>query len=293
LFGYEVLFDVADEQAREAAKTVRSGITTVQKVIKTEFSGAEHGVEVRVVSIGTPAEAQVCGRPGQPPPKDHIDVSDVPIEKPDSNVPLVQRDQYWLTPIEVPFYDALRETSLVFAVQPWIQGVESRFRLDFLVFYDGGMVAVELDGHETHKTKEQRTRDAKRTAGLPRARYGRSAGRVLRSPATHRSAFANCSRSSEDGRLAPDVCRKLRRGYADERFRPCGCVNPRNRIGDVAMTPADFEPATPTAAKWTRRADPARRAIPFYGALTSIDPLAPTAGASNFQAGCPCNGEQC
>lgn len=116
LFGFELLFDVADVDAREAAKTVRSGSTTVRRVIKTEFSGAEHGVEVRVVSIGTPAEAQVCGRPGQPPPKDHIDVSDVPIEKPDSNVPLVQRDHYWLTPIEVPFYDALRETSLVFAV---------------------------------------------------------------------------------------------------------------------------------------------------------------------------------
>lgn len=162
LFGFEVLFDVADADAREAAKTVRSGIKTVQKVVTTEFSGAKHRVDVRVVSIGTPAEAQVCGRPGQPPPKDHIDVSDVPIEKPDSNVPLVQRDRYWLTPIEVPFYDALRETSLVFAVQPWIQGVESCFRLDFLVFYDGGMVAVELDGHDSHKTKEQRTRDAKR-----------------------------------------------------------------------------------------------------------------------------------
>lgn len=62
LFGFEVLFDVADVDAREAAKTVRSGSKTVRRVIKTEFSGAEHGVEVRVVSIGTPAEAQVCGR---------------------------------------------------------------------------------------------------------------------------------------------------------------------------------------------------------------------------------------
>jgi very-short-patch-repair endonuclease len=89
-------------------------------------------------------------------------VSDVPIEKPDSNVPLTQRDDYWLTPIEVPFYEALRETGLIFAVQPWIQGVERRYRLDFLIFYDGGMVAVELDGHEAHKSKEQRMRDAKR-----------------------------------------------------------------------------------------------------------------------------------
>ena len=62
----------------------------------------------------------------------------------------------------MPFYDALRDTGLVFAVQPWIQGVETRFRLDFLIFYDAGMVGVELDGHETHKTKEQRTKDARR-----------------------------------------------------------------------------------------------------------------------------------
>jgi very-short-patch-repair endonuclease len=134
----------------------------VSKAIKTAFSGVEHSAEVRVVSIGTPAEGQVCGRPDQPPPKPHIDVSDVPIEKPDSNVPLVQKDGYWLTPIEVPFYDALRDTGLVFAVKPWVQGVESRFRLDFLIFYDGGMVGVELDGHETHKTKEQRAKDARR-----------------------------------------------------------------------------------------------------------------------------------
>ncbi len=90
------------------------------------------------------------------------DVTDLPMEKPESQVPLVERDGYWLTPIEVPFYDALRDTGLFFAVQPWIQGVDRRYRLDFLVFYGGGTVAVELDGHEWHKTKEQRQRDAKR-----------------------------------------------------------------------------------------------------------------------------------
>jgi very-short-patch-repair endonuclease len=77
-------------------------------------------------------------------------------------VPLVKRDQYWLTPIELPFYDALRETGLFFAVQPWIQGTDRRYRLDFLVWYDGGTVAVELDGHEYHKSKEQRRHDAER-----------------------------------------------------------------------------------------------------------------------------------
>jgi len=162
-YGYRILFDVEDRKARAAAQAVRDEADRMlAKVIATAFSGVTHSVEVRVVSIGTPAQGQVCGRPGQPPPKRHIDVSDVPADKPDSNVPLTQRDQYWLTPIEVPFYDALRETGLVFAVQPWVQGTDSRFRLDFLVFYDGGMVAVELDGHETHRSKEQRMRDAKR-----------------------------------------------------------------------------------------------------------------------------------
>lgn len=57
---------------------------------------------------------------------------------------------------------ALRETGALLAVQPWVQGTDSRFRPDFMVFYDGGTVVVELDGHETHKTREQRTRDARR-----------------------------------------------------------------------------------------------------------------------------------
>jgi hypothetical protein len=116
---------------------VRDEGKLVAKVVHDAFSSMSIPVVVRCVSIGTPAEGQVCGRPGQAPPKSHIDVSAVPIEKPDSNVPLVKKDGYWLTPIEVPFYDALRDTGLVFAVQPWVQGVETRFRLDFLVFYDG------------------------------------------------------------------------------------------------------------------------------------------------------------
>jgi very-short-patch-repair endonuclease len=31
-----------------------------------------------------------------------------------------------------------------------------------MILYDGGIVVVELDGNETHKTREQRTRDARR-----------------------------------------------------------------------------------------------------------------------------------
>jgi hypothetical protein len=49
----------------------------------------------------------------------------------------VQRDRFWLTPIEAKFYDAARESSLFFAVQPWIQGTDRRYRPDFMFFYDG------------------------------------------------------------------------------------------------------------------------------------------------------------
>jgi len=161
-YWYRLLFDVEDGAAREAATLVRQEESLIRKVIGKEFGGPSYRLEIRVVSAGTPAQGQICGRPGTPPPKKHFDVTDVPTEKPDSNVPLTQRDKHWLTPIEVPFYDALRETGAIFAVQPWIQGVESRYRPDFMVFFDGGMVVVELDGHESHKTREQRTRDAKR-----------------------------------------------------------------------------------------------------------------------------------
>lgn len=162
-YWYTLLFDVADIDARQAANLCRAEEHKVlSKAITGQWPGEGKPVVIRVCSKGTPAEGIICGRALADPPQRHIDVTDVPVEKPNSNVALVQRDKYWLTPIEVPFYDALRETGLVFAVQPWIQGVETRFRLDFLVFYDGGMVAVELDGHESHKTKEQRTRDARR-----------------------------------------------------------------------------------------------------------------------------------
>jgi very-short-patch-repair endonuclease len=74
-----------------------------------------------------------------------------------------KRDQYELTPPEAKFYDALVETGLTFSVQPWTQHVETTFRPDFFVHYAGRVVVVEIDGHEWHKTKEQRGRDAVKT----------------------------------------------------------------------------------------------------------------------------------
>lgn len=72
-------------------------------------------------------------------------------------------DGFSLTPIEASFYGALKKTRLVFTPQcPLVHEGRIRYRLDFLVHFGGRSVAVELDGHEFHKTREQRTRDAAR-----------------------------------------------------------------------------------------------------------------------------------
>lgn len=60
------------------------------------------------------------------------------------------------SPIEWLMFGALNEMAL--RVTP--QFKVGKYRVDFLI--DGTNICVELDGHEYHKTKEQRTRDAKR-----------------------------------------------------------------------------------------------------------------------------------
>ena len=130
---------------------------------KAEPWHARDYLRVRTVAKSTPVEGQVCRRLGQEhPPRKTPTLDDVPVEIDGGFVPLTKRDRYKLTPIEVPFYDALRETGLTFAVQPWIQGTDKHYRVDFLVFHDGECIAVELDGHDWHKTKEQRSKDAAR-----------------------------------------------------------------------------------------------------------------------------------
>jgi very-short-patch-repair endonuclease len=84
----------------------------------------------------------------------------------ESPVPSVMRGQHELTPIEAPFYDALAETGLTFSTQTWFQHADRRLRVDFIVWYDGRGVVVELDGHDYHKTKEQRRKDAERDRWL-------------------------------------------------------------------------------------------------------------------------------
>jgi very-short-patch-repair endonuclease len=82
------------------------------------------------------------------------------------SVSVEERWPYELTPIEAQFYDVLAETGLTFSVQPWMQHADRKYRADFLIYYDGRVVCVELDGHEYHKTKEQRGKDAARDRWL-------------------------------------------------------------------------------------------------------------------------------
>jgi very-short-patch-repair endonuclease len=119
-------------------------------------------VRVRLVSTRKPIEHEVCPRIMVPPAAAPA-VEDIPIRQPDDiSVPLIERDRHFLTPIEAPFYDELKRTELTFAVQPWVEGPDRRYRPDFIVFYGGQAVVVELDGHEGHKSKEQRRYDAER-----------------------------------------------------------------------------------------------------------------------------------
>ena len=161
---FVLYYDVTDNEARATAKRVE-GDPTLRRVI-LNMAHPWHNRDfllVKQVPRTAPVGGQICRRrleehPANPTPS----LDDVPSSKPESSVELVERDGYWLTPIEVPFYEALRETGLFFAVQPWVQGTDRRYRLDFLVFYGGSAVAVELDGHDWHKTKEQRGHDAAR-----------------------------------------------------------------------------------------------------------------------------------
>jgi very-short-patch-repair endonuclease len=166
---FHLLFDVTDAEARKAAHVFESR-TTQRQTLSQAISQlghpwhSENNLVIRTVTQSTPVIGQICRRIGeQHPPSREPTLDDLPAEKPPAaQIGFERRDVYWLTPIEAKFYDAARETGLTFAVQPWIQGTDKRYRADFIFFYDGRPHVVELDGHEWHKTKEQRGGDAAR-----------------------------------------------------------------------------------------------------------------------------------
>jgi very-short-patch-repair endonuclease len=163
---FALYFDPSGD--REAIRAVRDARQSLHRVIEEHVQLYDGRVshKVRVLPPdalqGEPDEGAVeCERLN--PRRTNVSVEDVPMPKPSgTGVPFEQIDGYLLTPIEVPFYKALRETAATFAVQPFVQGTDGYYRPDFIVFYDGNAVVVELDGHEGHKTKEQRTKDSRR-----------------------------------------------------------------------------------------------------------------------------------
>jgi very-short-patch-repair endonuclease len=162
-----LFFDVHDAEAREAAAIVRQSHLS-DRVRQTVCPWGCGYAEVRVTSTAVPITGMICRRRGeQHPPFVVPPLAEIPVRAFESSVPLVERDGHRLTPIEEPFYDALRETDLTFSVQPWIHhGTDRRYRVDFLVFSEGRSVVVELDGHDFHQTPKQRTADQQRARWL-------------------------------------------------------------------------------------------------------------------------------
>ncbi|MEN0038969.1 MAG: DUF559 domain-containing protein [Cellvibrio sp.] len=70
-----------------------------------------------------------------------------------------------MTPIEKMYWDAAKEKIPSLRPQEWI----GKFRVDFLIL-DKACI-IELDGHEYHKTREQRKHDASRERFLEKNGY--------------------------------------------------------------------------------------------------------------------------
>jgi very-short-patch-repair endonuclease len=104
------------------------------------------------------------------------------------------------SPLEAHFYvialDTIPELEPQFEVD--------RYRLDFAI--PGEKVAIEIDGHEFHKTKEQRTRDAKRE------RYLQAQGwRVIRFTGTE--IFENVFKCVEEVKSLVNIFGKKQDGW--------------------------------------------------------------------------------
>lgn len=161
---YVLLYDVNDYSARQAAAALNDNSVILRSLQYKHARMQGHNVDfaIQIVPNGKPIGGEVCPRV-MASPVAASDLRDLPEpEPPATDVPLVERGHHRLTPIEAPFYDALMQTKLVFAVQPRVQGPDRLYRPDFIVFYAGRAVVVELDGHEGHKTKQQRVDDSKR-----------------------------------------------------------------------------------------------------------------------------------
>ena len=68
------------------------------------------------------------------------------------------------SPIEKQFFLQARRMGLDLEPQHEVNVAGKTYRIDFI--YPGKKIAIELDGHDYHKTKEQRTADAQRERAL-------------------------------------------------------------------------------------------------------------------------------
>lgn len=89
------------------------------------------------------------------------------------------------SPIEEQFYAKAKLLGLVLVPQYEIISDGHKFRADFAI--PSKDIAIEIDGHEYHKTKEQRTSDAKRERALQKEGW-----QVIRF--TGSEVFANCDK---------------------------------------------------------------------------------------------------
>lgn len=85
------------------------------------------------------------------------------VVSPSSPVPTRVIDGFELSPIEVPVYEYLRDTDLTFSPQcKIVAGGKVKYRVDFMIWFKGRAFALEVDGHEFHKSREDRNRDSAR-----------------------------------------------------------------------------------------------------------------------------------
>jgi len=68
------------------------------------------------------------------------------------------------SPIEKQFFLQARRMGIDLEPQHEVNVAGKTYRIDFV--YPGKPIAIELDGHDYHKTKEQRTADAQRERAL-------------------------------------------------------------------------------------------------------------------------------
>jgi hypothetical protein len=124
---YVLLYDVNNYSARQAAADLNDNSIVLQSFQRkhARVQGYDVDFDIQIVPNGKPIGGEVCPRV-MASPVAAPDLRDLPEpEPPATDVPLVERGHHRLTPIEAPFYDALMQTKLVFAVQPRVQALTS------------------------------------------------------------------------------------------------------------------------------------------------------------------------